>query len=648
MAERDKRVTDQDPVINAGMAAEIERLGDELAEAREQLAATSEVLAVIGRSASDLEGVLETVVESARKLCGADAGQVYLVDGDRYRLAYGSGMTSEYREYLASNPPVVGRGSLVGRVGLDRRATQITDVLADPDYGRSDAQRVAGFRTIMGVPMLLDGEVVGVLSLWRNHVDPFSDRAVEVLTAFAAQAALAVRTVDLVRTLESRTHELARKVNQLEALGALGQGVSSSLELMEVLTTIIMQAVMLSGTDGGSIYEFDEDAREFRIRTACGTSPEVLDLLRRTRIGLDDSFLGKAATQGHPLALPDLHDAPLDPHLSVLVEGGCRSLVAVPMLRDGRIVGALVVRRHTPGHIPDEICDLLESFASQSALALINAQLYRQLEQQSAALEVASQHKSKFLYSMCHDLRNLLTPILGFPELLLERMPGELNERQDGYVRDMWGAGKDMLELVNDVLDLSKIEAAQIDLDRSEFAVRESLDYCLSLVREQALKKRIHLSLVVDPEVGLIGADRRRFREIVLNLVSNAVKFTLDGGRVDVRAAIRGPDLAVTVTDTGEGVAAEDHQRIFDAFVRRSGQPEGTGLGLTLSKQLVELHGGEIWVDSEVGQGSTFGFTLPAGTGEPVPQSVLPADLDSGRTAEPTAGPGGERGIHAR
>ena len=644
MVERDKRnPADQDPAINAEMTAETERLADELAEVREQLGATSEVLAVIGRSASDLEGVLETVVESARKLCGADAGQVFLVDGDRYRLAYGSGMTAEYREFIANNPVFLDRGTLVGRVGLDRRATQITDVLADPDYGRTDAQRVAGFRTIMGVPMLLDGEVVGVLSVWRTQVDPFSDRAVEVLTTFAAQAALAVRTVDLVRALGSRTDELGRKVNQLEALGAVGEAVSSSLNLTEVLNTIITQAVLLSGTDGGSIYEFDEDAREFRVQTVCGTSPEVFDALRRTRIGLDDTFLGKAATQGRSLELPDLRDAPLDPHLSVLAEGGWRSLVAVPMLREGRIVGALVVRRHTPGHVPQEICDLLETFASQSALALINAQLYRQLERQSAALEVASRHKSEFLASMSHELRTPLNAIIGFSEVLLERMFGELNERQDDYLRDIWSSGKHLLELLNDILDLSKIEAGQMVLNRSEFAVRESLDYCLSLVRERALKQRILLSLEVDPEVGLLDADRLRFRQVVLNLLSNAVKFTPDGGRVDVRASIRDQDLVVEVADTGPGVAAEDRQRIFDSFqqgARLPGQAEGTGLGLTLSKRILELHGGRIWVESEAGKGSTFGFALPAGSGEPALTSVPQVGLDSGLPTESAPGPG--------
>ena len=644
MVERDeRRLAGQDPAVNAGIAAEIGRLGDELAEAREQLAATSEVLAVIGRSASDLEGVLETVVESARRLCAADVGQVFLVDGDRYQFAYGSGMTPESREFIANNPVALDRGTLIGRVGLDRRATQITDVLADPDYGRPDAQRVAGYRTIMGVPMLLDDEVVGVLAVWRTQVDPFSDRAVEVLTTFAAQAALAVRTVDLVRTLESHTREFGHKVNQLEALGAVGEAVSSSLNLTEVLTTIVTQAVLLSGADGGSIYEFDEDAKEFQVRTVFGTSPEVLDALRRTHIGLDDTFLGKAAKLGRSLELADLRDAPLDPHLSVLAEGGWRSLVAVPMLREGRIVGAMVVRRHTPGHVSDEICDLLETFASQSALALINAQLYRRLEEQSAALEVASRHKSEFLASMSHELRTPLNAIIGFSEVLLERMFGELNERQDEYLRDIWGSGKHLLELLNDILDLSKIEAGQMVLNRSEFVVRESLEYCLSLVRERALKQRIVLSLEADPEVGLLDADRLRFRQVVLNLLSNAVKFTPDGGRVDVRAAIQGQDLVVTVADTGVGVPAEDRQRIFDSFqqgTRPSKQAEGTGLGLTLSKRIVELHGGRIWVESEVGNGSTFGFALPAGAEEPTLTSVPRGGLDSGLTMEPATGPG--------
>jgi len=640
MVERDEqRLARQDPASASGAGAEAGRPGDELAEARDQLAATSEVLAVIGRS-SDLDRVLATVVEAARKLCAADAGQVFLVDGDRYRFAHGSGVTPEYREFIANHPVPLDRESLAGRVALDRQATQITDVLADPDYGRPVSQRVGGFRTIIGVPMLLDGEVVGVLSVWRTRVDPFSDRAVEILTTFAAQVALAVRTVDLVRALESRTGELRRKVDQLEALGAVGQAVSSSLNLTEVLTTIVTQAVLLAGADGGSIYEFDEGAREFGVRTVFGTTPEVLDALRGTWIGIDDTFLGTAAKRGRSMELPDLRDAPLDPHLSVLAEGGWRSMVAVPMLRQGRIVGALEVRRHAPGRIPEEIRDRLETFASQSALALINAQLYRKLEEQSAALEIASQHKSEFLASMSHELRTPLNAIIGFSEVLLERMFGELNERQDDYLRDILGSGRHLLELLNDILDLSKIEAGQMVLNRSVFAVRESLEYCLSLVRERALKHEIALGLEIGPGVGLIDADRLRLRQVVLNLLSNAVKFTPAGGRVDVRADISGQDLVVTVADTGVGVAAEDRERIFDSFqqaTRPNEQAEGTGLGLTLSKRIVELHGGRIWVDSELGRGSTFGFAVPAGTAEPpaVPDEPAVAGGQEAATAAP-------------
>jgi signal transduction histidine kinase/CheY-like chemotaxis protein len=643
MAERGKRKrADHDPAINAVTNPEAERLGDELAEVREQLAATSEVLAVLGRSASDLEGVLETVVASARKLCAADAAQVFLVDGDRYRFAYGSGTSQEYREFIASNPVVLDRGTVAGRVGLDGRATQITDVLAEPDYGLADAQRLAGYRTVMGVPMLLDGEVIGMLTVWRTQVDPFSDRAIEILAAFAAQAALAVRTVDLVRALASGTEELGRKVTQLEALGTVGQAVSSSLNLADVLNTIITQAVQLSGSDGGSIYEFDEDTREFRVQTVCGTNQEAFDALRDARIRLDDTFIGKAATLGRPLELTDLHEAPLDPHLNALAESGWRPLVAVPMLREGRIVGAMVIRRHTAGRVPQEIYDLLETFASQSALALINAQLYRRLEQQSAALEVASQHKSEFLASMSHELRTPLNAIIGFSEVLLERMFGELNERQDDYLRDIWSSGKHLLELLNDILDLSKIEAGQMVLNRSEFVVRESLEYCMSMVRERAVQQRVLLNLAVDPEVGLIDADRLRFRQVVLNMLSNAVKFTPEGGRVDVSASLRGQDLVVLVADTGVGVPAEDHERIFDAFQqggRSTGQVEGTGLGLTLSKRILELHGGRIWVESEAGKGSTFGIALPAGSGALAMTSEQQAGLDSGGTPEPVPGP---------
>jgi len=588
----------------------------DLAEAKAQLAATSEVLTALGRSASDLDAVLGTVVGWAQRLCRADVAQIHLVEGEVLTLARSTGLSDEGVAYMALHPVGRDRTSLIGRVGLYAQPQQITDVLTDTDYGRLDFQRLAGLRTVLGVPMVLDGDMVGVLLVWRTEVDPFGDRETEVLTTFAAQATIAIRQVALLQTLEARQQELAQKIHQLEALGEVGQAVSSSLDLDEVLTTIVTHAVQLSGTDGGSILEFDEPVEEFRVRTAYGTSDELLERLQTTRIGRDATLVGRAATEGRPLQVPDLRDVPLDPHLQCLFEAGWQSLVAVPMLREGRIVGALVVRRRKPGGFSEETCDLLETFASQSSLAILNARLFGELERKSAELEIASRHKSEFLASMSHELRTPLNAVIGFSEVLLERMFGDLNERQDEYVRDIWSSGKHLLELLNDILDLSKVEAGRMDLEWSTFSVREALENGLALMRERAARKSISLILEVSPEIGLFHADELRFRQVVLNLLSNAVKFTPEAGEVVVRATSDGPEVLVTVTDTGIGVAPADQARIFESFQqggRGAQQHEGTGLGLTLCRRIVGLLGGRMWLESEVGRGSTFGFAVPLG-----------------------------------
>ena len=443
----------------------VEHLRRDLDDAREEIAATNAVLTAMGRSASDLDVVLGTIVESARRLCRADGVVLSLVDGPHYRLARSSGVSVDFLEHMTDHPFRRDTLSLHGRVGLERRTIQINDVLADPTYGRQDVQRIAGIRTTMGAPMLLDDEVVGVLSVWRTEVDPFEDRAITLLTAFAAAAAIAVRNLDLVRALEARSAELAHKVGQLEALGQLGEAVSSSLDLTTVLSTIVMHAVQLSGTDGGSLMEFDEAEQHFFVRTAYGTSDEVLDRLRKVKISLHDTLVGRAAKEARPLQVADMRGLTLDVHQQVLYDNGWRSMVAVPMLREGHIVGVLVVRRLRTGDFPEETCDLLQTFASQSALAILNARLFRDLERKTAELQVVSRHKSEFLASMSHELRTPLNAIIGFSEVLLDRMFGEINERQQEYLRDIWSSGKHLLQLLSDILDLSKVEAGHMDLE---------------------------------------------------------------------------------------------------------------------------------------------------------------------------------------
>ena len=616
-------------------ALEIERLQRDLDDAREGIVATDEVLTAMGRSASDLDLVLGTIVDSARRLCRADGVQLHLLDGPVYRLARSSGLSTHFVEHLTEHPISRNHDSLVGRVGLDRRTTQIPDVLADPGYLHQESQRIAGYRTIMGAPMLLDDDVVGVLTVWRTEIDPFDDRAIRLLTAFAAAAAIAVRNMDLVRALEARSAELARKVDQLEALGQVGEAVSSSLDLDTVLSTIVMHAVQLSDTDGGSLMEFDPGQQRFFVRTAYGTSDEVLEQLRSVRISLHETFVGRAAMEARPLQIADMHGMTLDVHQQLLHDAGWRSMVAVPMLRDGSIVGVLVMRRLRAGDFPEETLELLQTFASQSALAILNARLFRELERKSSELEVVSRHKSEFLASMSHELRTPLNAVIGFSEVLLDRMFGEINDRQEEYLGDILSSGKHLLQLLSDILDLSKVEAGRMDLASAPFSVREALEYGISMVRERAARHHVELILDVDPAVGSVESDELRFKQVVLNLLSNAVKFTPEGGEIVVAARMEGDAVAITVTDNGIGVAPEDRERIFESFqqaLRASRTQEGTGLGLTLCRRIVGLMGGRMWLDSEVGAGSTFGFTVPVGS-QRAPDGDRPRARDEGSVA---------------
>ncbi len=361
-----------------------------LDELLEQQRATTEVLLVVGRSGFELEPIFETVLNYAMRLCRADAGQIFIHEGDHYRLGWASGGSDEYRSMLATRRIPVGPGTLVGRVGMERRAVLSRDIATDPEFDTAEQhlrQRLGGFRTIVGVPIQSDAEVIGVISLWRHVVRPFDAREIQLATTFAAQGAIAIRNASLMRQLDLRTKELARSVEQLEGLNDVGQAVSSSLDLEEVLSTIVRHAVELSGTEGGSIFEFDDDSQEFRVRTAYGTGEQLLSALRAAHVGVNDTLVGRAASSRKPLAVADIGAAPRDVHLDCLLRDGWKSLLAVPLTHDDRILGALVVRRRTPGDFPTQITELLETFASQSALAIHNARLFQELERQAAELE---------------------------------------------------------------------------------------------------------------------------------------------------------------------------------------------------------------------------------------------------------------------
>ena len=421
----------------------------------------------------------------------------------------------------------------------------------------------------------------------------------------------------LERKVDARTQALARSVEELKALGEVSRALSSTLDLETVLATIVSRANQLSGTDAGAIFEYDEATELFHLRATQNFPDDVVEALRATPLRIGEGAVGRLATTREPIQIPDItvEGAYRSRVREALLRTGYRALLAVPMLREDHIIGGLVVNRTAPGEFAEEVVELLKTFATQSALALQNARLFQEIAEKSRQLEVADRHKSEFLANMSHELRTPLNAIIGFSEVLIERMFGDLNEKQDEYLKDIFASGRHLLSLINDILDLSKIEAGKMELELTRFDLPAAIDNALTLVKGRAANHGITLTPDVDRRLGEFVADERKLKQVLVNLLSNAVKFTPEGGRVEIRAVRADGSVEIAVSDTGIGIAAEDQELIFEEF-RQVGSDyarkrEGTGLGLALTKRLVELHGGRIWVKSELGKGSIFTFTLP-------------------------------------
>jgi len=411
---------------------------------------------------------------------------------------------------------------------------------------------------------------------------------------------------------------LVESVQEMKALGEVGQAVSSSLELETVLETIVSRAVDLSGTDCGVIYEFDEATQEFNLRASHRMESEAVEGLRAARIKLGEGATGQAAMTRSPVQIPDtfeLRERAVSRVRPLLNRLGYRSLLTVPILRDEQIMGGLTVWRRQVGEVEPEVVNLLQTFATQSALAIHNARLFREIEDKSRQIEAANCHKSEFLANMSHELRTPLNAIIGFSEVLQEKLFGELNEKQAEYTEDILTSGQHLLSLINEILDLSKVEAGRMELELSPFDLPLAIDNARTFVRERAVKHGITLDVDVDERLGEYLGDERKIKQILLNLLSNAVKFTPEGGRISITANKTENGAEISVSDTGIGIPPAEQPTIFEEFRQVGGdyahKKEGTGLGLTLAKKFVELHGGKIWVESELGKGSTFTFTLP-------------------------------------
>jgi len=604
-------------IENVRLFKELATRNGELTEALEQQTATSEVLRVISSSQTDLQPVFDIIAESAVRLCGAEASTVTRFDGEWVHLVavYGSsakGVDALRREF----PLRLSGAAAAARSIRDRVMVHIPDVLTDREYSIQEAAVAARFRAVLSVPMLREGRAIGSVTIGRAEAGDFSDRQIGLLRTFADQAIIAIENVRLFQELETRTHELGRSVDELKALGEVSRAVSSTLDLETVLTTIASRADQLSGTDGGAIYEYDEPHEEFRLRVTLELEDELIEALRTAPIRLGEGAVGRAGVARQPIQIPDILDeATYTGRLREVAErAGYRALLAVPLLREDQLLGALVLRRRVPGAFPQETIDLLQTFAAQSVLAIENARLFREIEEKGRQLELASKHKSQFLANMSHELRTPMNAVLGYTDLILDNIFGDVPETIRDTLERVKANGHHLLGLINDVLDLSKIEAGQLTLSLGNYSMGEVVQAVVSAVESLASEKKLALKAIVPADLPPGRGDERRLTQVLLNLTGNAIKFT-DEGEVSIQARASDGAFVVSVSDSGPGISEADQQKIFEEFqqadsssTRKKG---GTGLGLSISRRIVELHGGRLWVESTPGRGSTFSFTLP-------------------------------------
>jgi signal transduction histidine kinase len=601
----------------AVIAIENVRLFNETKEALEQQTATSEILRVISSSPTDVQPVFDVIVERAVRLCGARFGRVYRYDGGVIHMVAGYGLgAAGLSEVQRVFPRPASDDTIVGRVILTRQPALIRDIEREERVPALSRRMIEALetRSQVTIPMLRTREPIGAITLGWAEPDAFDEQQTALLKTFADQAVIAIENVRLFKELEARNRDLTEALDQQTATAEILRVISSSpTDLQPVLDTIAGNAARVCGAYDATVLLREGN----RLRRVAHHRP-ILSPIGEVRALNRDSVAGRAILQLEPVHIhdvlaPTLSDLPYTREAAHLL--GFRTILAVPLLREGEATGSLTIRWQDAQPFSSKQVALLQSFADQAVIAIENVRLFKELEAANRGLEAASRHKSEFLANMSHELRTPLNAVIGFSEVLLQRMFGELNDKQDEYLKDIYASGQHLLSLINDILDLSKIEAGRMELAPTPFHLPTALENAVTLVKERASRRGIALQLDIDPRLGELVGDERKVKQVLLNLLSNAVKFTPEGGRISLRASRTDGMVEIAVTDTGIGIAPKDQAAVFEEF-RQVGsdetrKQEGTGLGLTLAKKFVELHGGRIWVESELGRGATFTFTLP-------------------------------------